>query len=93
MSNPEGGGVERSAKRHSFAIWGMVFSVLVVGIVILVLAFWSGPGDGSAEGVVRDTVPEAPAPTVAETGGVDVEVAPADADTPLTGEVESQTAN
>lgn len=81
MSNTEGG-VERSARRHAFAIWGMVFAVVVVGIVILFLAPWRNDED-----VSRNVQPGEIAPTVSGTtvDGTEVDLAPGAASTPATG--------
>lgn len=81
MSNTEGG-VGRSAGRHKFAIWGMVFAVAVVGIVLLLFAPWRNDED-----VARNVQPGEAVPTVSGTDAAapDVAIAPAEAETPASG--------
>ena len=89
MSNTEGD-VGRSAGRHKFAIWGMVFAVAVVGIVILLFAPWRND-----EGINRNLQAGETMPTVSgnDGQGTGVDVIPAEPETPAGGLAETPAAN
>lgn len=68
MSNTEGS-VERSARRHRPAIWGIAIALLVAVIALLVFAPWRGPVDQPTGEITppATVAPETPAPATPAT--------------------------